>query len=192
MMRDSDDGPPPSDERAETLVERLTEFEGDDLATLSEAATAAIIEGGGFGWLNPPERGTLERYFRGVLLVPERELFVCRLNGAIVGSAQLVRPPRNNEAQAFAATLTHAFVAPYARGHGLARMLMQRVEEGARALGYYVINLDVRESQHAAIRLYESLGYTRWGVHPVYARVRGEAVRGFYYYKVLPKRGRSE
>ena len=30
----------------------------------------------------------------------------------------------------------HAFIAPYARGHGLARLLTERVEEGARALGY--------------------------------------------------------
>ncbi len=36
--------------------------------------------------------------------MPERLLFVGRLDGIIVGSAQLVRPPRNNEAQAFAAT----------------------------------------------------------------------------------------
>jgi ribosomal protein S18 acetylase RimI-like enzyme len=167
------------------LVDRLTEFVDDDLHAICEAATAAILDGGGFGWVNAPERQVLERYFRGVLLVPERELFVCRSNGVIVGSAQLVRPPRHNEAQAFAATLTHAFVAPYARGHGLARMLMQRVEEGARALGYHVLNLDVRETQTAAIALYESLGYTRWGVHPVYARVGGQTVQGFFYYKVL-------
>ncbi|MGY2498988.1 FAD-binding protein, partial [Klebsiella pneumoniae] len=39
-------------------------------------------------------------------------------DGAIVGSVQLVRPPRNNEAQAFAARLEHSYIAPYARGHG--------------------------------------------------------------------------
>ena len=101
-----------------------------------------------------------------------------------------MRPPRNNEAQAFAAQLMHAFIAPYARGHGLARMLTLRVEEGARALGYQVLNLDVRETQEAAIRLYESLGYDRWGEHPDYARVRGQTVRGFFYYKLLPSRTR--
>ncbi len=62
--------------------------------------SAAIIDGGGFGWVNPPGRMALETYFRGVLLVPERELFVARLDGHVVGSAHLVRPPRNNEAQA--------------------------------------------------------------------------------------------
>jgi len=171
-------------------VGRLAEFSDEDLAALCEAADAAIIDGGGFGWITPPGRQALERYFRGLLLVPERELFVIRMDGMIVGSAQLVRPPRNNEAQAFAASLMHSFIAPYARGHGLARALTRRVEEGARALGYYVLNLDVRETQEAAIHLYESLGYIRWGEHPAYARVAGRMVRGFFYYKLLQPGGR--
>ena len=29
------------------------------------------------------------------------------------------------------------------------------------------------------------MGYIRWGVHPVYARVAGKTVRGIFYYKVL-------
>ena len=169
------------------LVERASELDDDDLMALCEAADAAILEGGGFGWVKSPGRLALTSYFRGVLLVPERELFICRLNGTIVGSAQLVRPPRNNEAQAFAATLMHAFIAPYARGHGLARLMTQRVEDGARALGYQVLNLDVRETQEPAIRLYEGLGYQRWGEHPAYARVGGRTIRGVYYTKLLQR-----
>jgi ribosomal protein S18 acetylase RimI-like enzyme len=182
----------PHNLQPELAVERLVEFVDDDLHALCEAADAAIIEGGGFGWVSPPGRLALERYFRGVLLVPERELFVGRLNGTIVGSAQLVRPPRNNEAQAFAATLMHSFIAPYARGHGLARTLTRRVEEGARALGYHVLNLDVRETQTAAIALYESLGYTRWGEHPAYARVNGRTIRGLFFFKLLHPRARAK
>lgn len=166
-------------------VEKLEQIAEEDLHALCEAADAAILEGGGFGWITPPGRRALESYFRGVLLVPERELFVARLDGVIVGCAQLVRPARNNEAQAFGASLMHAFVAPYARGHGLARKLTERVEECARGLGYHVLNLDVRETQTAAIRLYEGLGYARWGEHPAYARVAGRTIRGFYYHKLL-------
>ena len=166
-------------------VDRVSSISDDDLASLCEAADAAIIGGGGFGWLNPPGRQALERYFRGVLLVPERELFLARMDNVVVGSAQLVRPPRNNEAQAFAAQLMHAFVAPFARGHGLARMLTVKVEEAARAMGYHVLNLDVRETQTAAIALYETLGYTAWGIHPAYARVGGLTVSGRFFYKLL-------
>ncbi len=171
-------------------VDRVTEFTDEDLNALCEATNAAIIDGGGFGWVSPQARLSLESYFKGTLLVPERELFASRLDGTIVGSAQLVRPPRNNEAQAFAATLQHSFIAPYARGHGLARMMTLRVEDAARSLGYHLLNLDVRETQEAAIALYESLGYIRWGVHPAYARAGGRTLRGIHYYKVLQPGGR--
>lgn len=173
-----------------TAIEKISAFTEEDLAALCEAADAAILDGGGFGWLAPPGRVALEAYFQGVLLVPGRVLFAARVGGTVVGSAQLVRPPRNNEAQAFAATLMHSFIAPYARGHGLARKMTLRVEETARALGYHVLNLDVRETQTAAIRLYESLGYVRWGAHPCYARANGKTVGGFYYYKTLQPGGR--
>ena len=170
-------------------IERSSGLTEDELHELCEAADAAIIDGGGFGWITPPGRQALERYFRGVLLVPERELFIARADQRIVGSAQLVRPPRNNEAQAFAAQLMHSFIAPYARGHGLAKLLTGRVEDGARALGYQVLNLDVRDTQDAAIALYESMGYIRWGIHPAYARVAGQTTRGIHYYKLLQPRG---
>jgi ribosomal protein S18 acetylase RimI-like enzyme len=173
-------------------VERAERLSDADLADLAEATDAAIIEGGGFGWVEPQGRAALERHFRGVLLVPERELFVARLDGHPVGSALLVRPPRNNEAQAFAATLTHAYIAPYARGFGLARLLVEKLEERAAALGHRVINLDVRETQATAIALFESLGYLHWGTHPYYARVKGQTVAGHFYTKTLePGRGRS-
>ncbi|WP_428492942.1 N-acetyltransferase family protein [Rhodopila sp.] len=175
----------------ELLVERLDQFTDQDLNALCEATDAAIIDGGGFGWVTPPGRRQLETYFRGVLLVPERDLFVARLNGDIVGSAILVRPPRNNEAQAFAASLMHSFIAPYARGHGLARMVTEAVEDCARELGYQILNLDVRDTQTVAIRMYESYGYIRWGEHPEYALVRGKSVKGYFFYKRLrrPKSG---
>jgi RimJ/RimL family protein N-acetyltransferase len=171
-------------------VERCEVLFDADMAELCEATDAAIIEGGGFGWVEPQGRAALTRHFRGVLLVPERELFIARLDGHVVGSAQLVRPPRNNEAQAVGAQLTHAYLAPYARGHGLARLMVRRVEERAAALGHRVLNLDVRETQTTAIALFEALGYVRWGTHPAYARVRGRMVAGHYYYKLLdPVRG---
>jgi len=185
-------GPNTVSEEPELLAERLRRFTDQDLNALCEATDAAIIDGGGFGWVNPPGRRALETYFRGVLLVPERELFVARLNGEIVGSAILVRPPRNNEAQAFAASLMHSYIAPYARGHGLARMLTASVEERARELGYHILNLDVRDTQAVAIAMYESYGYVRWGEHPEYALVRGKAVAGYFYYKRLrPPKGSS-
>lgn len=166
-------------------VERLTQYSGSDLDDLCEATEAAIVEGGGFGWLKPPPRHVLENYWNGVLLVPDRHLVVGRLDRLIAGSALLSRAPRNNEAQAFAGTLTGAFVAPWARGHGLGRGIILEIERLARELGLVVLNLDLRATQRAAISLYEGLNYRRWGTHPDYAWVDGKIVPGHYYYKRL-------
>jgi len=171
--------------RPKLNVERLAQYSGTDLDDLCEATENAIVEGGGFGWLKPPPRQVLENYWKGVLLVPERRLVVGRLDGIIAGSAQLTRAPRNNEAQAFAGTLAHLFVAPWARGRGLGRGIVLEIERLARELGLAVLNLDLRDTQKAAIRLYESLGYRHWGTHPVYARVDNRIVPGHYYYKLL-------
>ena len=132
----------------ETAVERLTEFKGPDLHDLSDAADAAIEDGGGFGWLAPPPRQVMETYWRGVLLVPERELFVARLDGVIAGSAQLASPPANNEAGRHSGTLSTFFLAPWARGRGLAApspRLAPRRGCGSRA-GQQRRKRDVRET----------------------------------------------
>jgi len=171
--------------KGNVAVGRLMQYSGTDLDDLCEATESAIVEGGGFGWLTPPPRQVLENYWRGVLLIPDRRLVVGRLDGVIAGSAQLSRAPRNNEAQAFAGTLTSAFVAPWARGHGLARGILLEIERLARELGLVVLNLDLRDTQRAAISLYEGLNYLRWGTHPVYAQVDGRIVPGHYYYKRL-------
>ena len=166
-------------------IEILVRFKGNDLDDLCDATEAAIEVGGGFGWLAPPERTVLESYWKGALLVPLLRVFVARLDGVICGSAQLLRPAGNNEAQAFSAQLQHAFVAPWARGHGLARALTLAVEEEARRESFTVLLLDVRETQEAAITLYESLGFTRWGANPFYARADGHYLAGYHYLKPI-------
>jgi len=171
-------------------VERLTQYSGTDLDDLCEATESAILEGGGFGWLKVPARQVLENYWKGMLLVPERRLVVGRLDGVIAGSVQLSRAPRNNEAQAFAGTVSAAFVAPWARGRGIGHGILREVETLARELGLAVLNLDLRDTQRAAIRLYESLGYRRFGTHPAYAQVDEHIVPGHYYYKRLDEADR--
>jgi ribosomal protein S18 acetylase RimI-like enzyme len=166
-------------------VEVAERLKSGDLNDLCDAAELAIRADGGFGWLEPPTREIMERYWRGVLAVPERTLFLARVDGTIAGSIQMVRPPRNNEAQSMALHATTAFVAPWARGHGLARKLLEAVEIRALQDGFAIINIDTRETQTGAIALCEALGYTLWGTHPRYAQVSGAFVPGRFYYKDL-------
>ncbi|MEX2297200.1 MAG: GNAT family N-acetyltransferase [Dongiaceae bacterium] len=170
---------------SDIAVDEVTALSVRDLDELCEAADDAIRAGGGFGWLTPPERSVMENYWRGVLLVPDRRLFIGRLDSVIVGSAQLQRSSKNNEAQAHAARLTSHFVAPWARGHGVARALLVAVENAARLQGHATLELDVRETQEAALQIYRHYGYTEWGRHPDYARVDGRPVGGLHFYKLL-------
>jgi ribosomal protein S18 acetylase RimI-like enzyme len=62
---------------------------------------------------------------------------------------------------------------------------VREIEHLARELGLAVLNLDLRDTQRAATGLYETLGYRRWGTHPVYAQVERHIIRGHYYYKLL-------
>ena len=64
---------------------------------------------------------------------------------------------------------------------GIGHAIVSEIEVLARELGLVVLNLDLRDTQRAAIRLYESLGYRRWGTHPCYAQVEGRVMPGHYY-----------
>lgn len=159
-----------------------------DLNDLCDATDAAIEHGGGFGWVDIPERSVLESYWRGVITAPTRQLFIARLDGTICGTTQLVLPPKNNEAQGHIVQLTTNFVAPWARSYGLAKMLLEKVEKWSLKEGYAVINLDVRETMDKAISLYEKMGYKEFGLHPYSVRAHGETIKSKYYYKVINKK----
>ena len=64
------------------------------------------------------------------------------------------------------AELKRMYVAPQARGRGLARLLLSTLEQAARAAGHPTLRLSTGYLQPEAIALYESSGYTRtepWG-----------------------------
>ena len=171
--------------KAKISVELVSTLNRRDLGDLCDAAAAAIVDGAGFGWVRAPERDIFERYWRGVLIIPERKLFIAKLDDVVVGSIQLVNPPRQKEAWAHACLVDTHFVAPWARGHGLARELIEAAIAEARASSFEVMNLSVRETQSAAITLYEGMNFVRWGRHPKYAKVNGALIAGFYYSKDL-------
>lgn len=181
-MNDTAQNAKPAKISVEQITEKLSQ---PDLNDLCDATDAAIEGGGGFGWVALPARDSLERYWQGVIAAPTRWLFVARLDGVICGTTQVVLPPTNNEAQGHMVTLTTNFVAPWARGHGLAKMLLEAIEETCRARGFAVINLDVRETMDRAIATYESLGYQMFGEHPYSVRLKGETIKSRHYYKVI-------
>ena len=156
-----------------------------DLQELCEATDEAILADGGFGWVNPPPRKKLEDFWKGVVLIPERILIIGKLDNIVAGSVQLIKPTRNNEAQAHLCKLSTFFLASWARGYGLARALFEKVENEAKSQDFKVITLEVRETQTRAIQIYEQAGFIKCGVNPKSALVENRYISGYYYYKEL-------
>lgn len=176
---------PETEKKIVTKVEILKSLNDTDLADLCNITEQAIGAGGGFGWLKSPPRDNLNKFWRGVVMMPNRKLVVGRLNDAIAGTLQIIFQPNNNEAQQNIMTIISHFVAPWARGFGLAKLMIDRSEDIGIENGANCVQLDVRETQKAAIKLFESKGYQRWGINPNYATVNGTNIKGFYYYKTL-------
>ena len=119
--------------------------------------------------------------------MPQRKLFIGSFEGAVAASLQLVFPNKSNEASSFSASIDTHFVSPWARGHGLARMLLEAGEDLAYKNGFSQILLEVRKTQDRAINLYENAGYIRWGKLPAYHIVNEKVVSGYFYHKRIDK-----
>ena len=86
---------------------------------------------------------------------PRGGLYLARLDGAPAGCVAL---------QPFDETIGEVkrmFVLQSARRHGIARALMQRLLEDARALGYRSLRLGTLDEMRAAQQLYLALGFVR-------------------------------
>ena len=164
-------------------VEILKSISDLDLADLCNITEQAIKAGGGFGWLQVPPRETLNKYWKGLVVVKNRILIAGRLNEAIAGAMQLGLQPLNNEAQKNICNIASHFVAPWARGYGLAKKMIDTAEVIAQENNVSCVQLDIRETQEAAIQLFRSKGYKQWGTNPNYVLVEGKIIKGLYFYK---------
>ena len=59
------------------------------------------------------------------------------------------------------------------------------VEDKAKEENVKSLQLAVRETQQAAIKLFSSKDYKIWGENPYYAFINGSFVKGIYFYKNL-------
>ena len=154
----------------------ISTLNNTDIEELCDATEDAILVDGGFGWINPPQRKKLVDYWKGVLLVPERML--------IVGK---IKPSRSNEAQSHLCNLTTFFIASWARGFGLAKMLIQEAEKEAKKNRFTIITLEVRETQKRAIQIYNQAGFKKSGENPKSVLINDKYYSGYYFYKELIK-----
>ncbi len=170
-------------------VSKVTSLNDMDMNDLCEATIETMKETLGFNvgkqTIDYLEKSKIQSYWEGVLMVPEISLFIGRFEGIVAGSVQLVKPGPSNQTSAFACNIENYFVAPWARGHGIANSLIEMLESEAKTLGFSIIKISVRESRQSAISVFEKRGYIKWGVLPKYELDQGQIVAGYFYYKEL-------
>lgn len=128
------------------------------------------IEGGAsVSFVLPMERRTAEEFYEGVVEKIANGgaiLFVAFLDGQAVGTVQL--NPELKPNQPHRADVSKLLVYRRARNRGVARALMEALEEMAKARGRWLLCLDTATGSDAE-RLYEKLGWQRLGVLPRHA-----------------------
>jgi GNAT superfamily N-acetyltransferase len=113
-------------------------------------------------------------------------LLAAHRDGSLVGTAMLdLDTPPN---QRHRADVKKVLVHRRARRCGLARALMARIEDEARARGRTLLTLDT-ERGSVAEQMYKRLGYCRFGIVPRYAVApdgRGMDDCSFFYKELAP------
>ena len=172
-------------EKINISVDILNELSEVDLADLCNITEQAINAGGGFGWLRVPTREILNQYWKKTTDDKLNKLIVGRLDGVIAGTLQLSYEAPNIESRKNIAQIKRHFVAPWARGYGLAKSMIDFSEQKAKEDNIKSIQLAVRETQDAAVQLFSSKNYKIWGENPYYAFINGSFVKGIYFFKNL-------
>lgn len=167
-----------------TEIALATQLNETDLDALVEATEAAIRDGSA-NWVKSPGRAVLQSYWKGLMMAPHRDLLVARLDGIVCGALQLLHPQPMSESGGHAAELASFFVAPWARGHGLGRLLIDGAERQVKRRGLTDINFAIRADRQAALGLANAMGFDRWAVKPRFAEVGGKMVPGYFFTKQI-------
>ncbi|OAI24718.1 MULTISPECIES: GNAT family N-acetyltransferase/peptidase C39 family protein [Methylomonas] len=112
------------------------------------------------------------RSFRHWLTNEHRALLVGEFEHRVAGYILIIYHPGTRLARIYSLA-----VAPELRGHGIAKALMTAGEQAARDDGRLYLRLEVSVDNAAAIKLYEALGYQRFGVYRDYYQDHKDALR---------------
>lgn len=169
-------------------IERLDAHGATALVPALVALLQDTVDSGGtVGFVPPLAAPTARAYWHEViaaLQTPYRMLLIAREGGQVLGTVQLDLATRENGLHR--AEIMKLMVAPGQRRRGIARALMQAIEAEALRAGRTTLILDTREGEPSE-QLYQSLGYTRVGTIPAYARnADGTFHSTVIFYKLLP------
>ena len=158
------------------------------IGELAEVLVDCVMGGASVGFMAPYGSSDATVFWNGVIeAVSDGStlLFVAEVDGSIVGTVQVGMQQMPN--QGHRADIKKLLVKESARGHGLARRLMDRAESEAAARGKTVLVLDTATGSPAET-VYRKLGWERVGVIPDYALYPDGSFCGttLFYKRVSP------
>jgi ribosomal protein S18 acetylase RimI-like enzyme len=112
------------------------------------------------------------RSFRHWLSSEHRALLLAEWAGLVAGYILIIYHPGTRLARIYSLA-----VAPQLRGNGIAKTLMLAGEQAARDDGRLYLRLEVSVDNAPAIRLYESLGFQKFGLYRDYYQDHKDALR---------------
>ncbi len=150
-------------------VRRLHDIGEREILELTDVLLDCVEGGASVNFMLPASRAHLEQHWRDTAASAARGerivLVACDAGGAIVGTAQVVFAPQDN--QPHRAEVAKMLVHRRARRSGAGAALLEAAERHALAAGRTLLVLDTASPD--AERLYTRGGWQRCGVIPDYA-----------------------
>lgn len=143
-----------------------------------------VEEGAALGWIEVPSRAEVGELLADLVLAGEKNdaaLVVLRNGpaGEPLGFAYWTR--RELETERPHADVGRIAISSRARGGGLGRRLVEKLVDTADAAGIEVLTLDVRGNNHAAMALYERVGFVEYGRLADYIAIADERWDNVYF-----------
>jgi GNAT superfamily N-acetyltransferase len=152
------------------------------LEQLSELLIGVVEDGASIGFLPPLSTDDAIEYWQEVIQ-PGVIVWIAVKNGKIIGTVQLHLAMKKNASHR--AEVAKLMIHPSDRRNGIAKLLMQTLEETAKKVGRSLLVLDTR-SGDPSNNLYVSLDYIEAGLIPKFARSSsGRLDDTIFYYKEI-------
>lgn len=153
-----------------------TSMTDDEVVALHRVICELVREGAALGWIDEPELPEIQdlvaELCAGTATGESCLVSAADDEGTLQGFAYWLRKAHQTEQPH--ADITKVALLPAARGGGNGRKLVQALIDQAKGEGVEVLTLDVRGNNHAAIAVYEKMGFVEYGRIPDYVAIGDE------------------
>jgi ribosomal protein S18 acetylase RimI-like enzyme len=160
------------DREVQVTAAAVESLSGSILGQAHALIADLVHNGAALGWVSPPPAGEVDQLLHAAAAASESgdgSLVLALRGSELLGFGYWLRYTR--ETHRPHVDIGRIAVSSAAQGQHLGRRLTVELLDTARRAGSEVVTLDVRADNVKAIALYESLGFTRFGLLPRFIAV---------------------